>query len=190
MTDSKLRIPRVALAVLVLGAACGDDEKGNSDGSRDAGSGGHDDHDGGHDEHDAGDDHQAHDAAGDDDAGADHEPGDGGHEEHDGGSVADGGVDDVLDISEARIQQVADDFCAQGFRCDVEEVAGNFEDQAACVADSVSYWESYIETLGEDCIDAQLDLYACAALLSCSEDIEHECHALIQTTGELCASEG
>ena len=47
-----------------------------------------------------------------------------------------------------------------------------------------------VETLGEDCIDSQLDLYACAALLTCDEDIEHACHAQLETTAELCGSEG
>jgi hypothetical protein len=171
MLDSKLRIPRVALAVLVLGGACGDDETDDDErgdaGSRDAG--------GGHDGHDAGDEHDA--GSGDEhDAG----PGDA------GGADAGGGND--VDISDKRIQKVASDFCAQGFACDVEEVVGNFDDEAACVADSVTYWQDYVETLGEDCIDSQLDLYACAALLSCTEDIEDECSELIETTGELCGT--
>jgi hypothetical protein len=180
MADSKLRIPRLALAVLVLGGACGDDESDEKSdaGSRDAG--GHDGHDAG-DEHelDAGDGHE-HDAGGggDDDAGG-----------ADAGGADAGGGDDV-DVSDARIQRVASDFCEQGFRCDVEEVVGNFDDEAACVADSVTYWHDYVETLGEDCIDAQLDLYACAALLSCGEGVEDGCSEQIETTGELCAEPG
>lgn len=182
MAESKFRIPRVALAVLVLGGACGDDETdGDGDessdgGGRDAGHG-HDGHDagehdaGGGQEHDAGDEH-GHDAGAGDAGGAD----------------AGGGND--VDVSDARIQRVAADFCEQGFACDVEEVVGNFDDEAACVADSVTYWKDYIETLGEDCIDAQLDLYACAALLSCGEDVEDGCSELIETTGELCAEPG
>jgi hypothetical protein len=159
MLDSKLRIPRVALAVLVLGGACGDDESDDDEGG-DAGSG---DAGGGHDGHDAGD-------------------------EHDAGGGGDAGGGNDVDTSDSRIQRVASDFCEQGFACDVEEVVGNFDDVAACVADSVTYWQDYVETQGEDCIDSQLDLYACAALLSCGEDIEDECSELIETTGELCGT--
>jgi hypothetical protein len=157
MLDSKLRIPRVALAVLVLGGACGDDET-DDDEDGDAGSG---DAGGGHDGHDAGD-------------------------ERDAGGDAGGGND--VDVSDSRIQRVASDFCEQGFACDVEEVVGNFDDVAACVADSVTYWQDYVEARGEDCIDSQLDLYACAALLSCGEDVEDRCSELIETTGELCGT--
>jgi hypothetical protein len=164
MADGKLKIPRMALAVLVLGGACGDDE--NNDSGDDAG--GHDEHDGGgHDEHDAG--------GGGGDAGA--------------GGGDGGGGGDTIDVSDARIQKVARDFCAQGFQCDVEEVVGNFDDEAECRADSVSYWEDYLPTLGEACIDAQLDLYACAALLSCDEAVDDECSDQVDKTAELC-SEG
>jgi hypothetical protein len=181
MADSKLRIPRVALAVLVLGGACGDDESDEKSdgGSRDAGGG-----------HDAGDEQER--DAGD---GQEHDAGDGpeqdaggGSDDDAGGADADGG--NVVDISDTRIQKVASDFCEQGFACEVEEVVGNFDDIAACVADSVTYWQDYIETLGEDCIDAQLDLYACAALLSCGEDVEDSCSEQIETTGDLCADGG
>jgi hypothetical protein len=171
MADSKLRIPRVALAVLVLGAACGDDENNEKS---DAGSG---DAGGAHDEHDAAEEH---DAADEHDAGEEHE--------HDAGGGDDAGGGNDVDISDTRIQRVASDFCAQGFACEVEEVVGNFGDTAECVADSVPYWQDYVDTLGEDCIDSQLDLYACAALLSCDEDIEDGCSELIETTGELCGT--
>jgi hypothetical protein len=184
MTESKLRIPRVALAVLVLGAGCGDDEKSSDEGENGDDGGHHAGHDAGDDgEHDAGDGHQEH------DAGAGDELDGGGHTEHDAANGQDGG-DDAVNVSAARIQRVADDFCGQGFRCEEEEVVDNFDDPAACVADSVMYWESYIETLGEECIDSQLDLYACAALLTCDEDIEHACHAQLEKTAELCASDG
>lgn len=163
MADDKLRIPRVAFAVLVLGAACSDDGNGSddTDGGRDAG---------GHDP-DAGDERDA----GEHDAGA----GDAGGDDAGGGNG--------VDVSSARIEQIARDFCAQGFRCDVEEVVDTFDDEPECRTDSVSYWEDYISVLGEECIDAQLDLYACAALLSCDESVEDDCAELVTATENACS---
>jgi hypothetical protein len=169
MADSKLRIPRLALAALVLGAACGDDK--STDNANEHGDGGN------HTEHDGGDGHE-------DDAGGGDEPDAGGGEDAGGD---DGGGSETVDVSTARIQEVADDFCRQGFACQVEKVLEEFDDEAVCEADSVTYWQDFIAVRGEDCIDAQLDLYACAALLSCDETVEDACGELREKTEELCS---
>jgi hypothetical protein len=158
------------MAVLILGAACGDEEKAE-DQETDAGS----DAGGGHAHDDGGEDHVDHDAAGHD------EPDAGGNG---GGSDAGAGAD--IDVGDTRIQEVATDFCKTAFACREERQLQYDDDEAECRADMASYWRDYVDTYGADCIDAQLDLYACYALSLCDEDVDSACTTEVATAAGLC----
>jgi hypothetical protein len=164
MMNGKLHIPRMAVAILVLGGACGEDESGSGD---DAGANPRSDRsDGGTS------------AAEDVDSSSD----DGNTSDAGGVQGDDGGVD----VSKARLARVAQDFCKTAFACDAEMAMGHLQDETHCVDFISEIIESDMGEDGDECGDALLDTYDCYATASCEEESYTVCAEHIELVVEYC----
>lgn len=156
MNSKKLRIPRVAMAVLVLGGTACDDEDNKKKPAEDEEQ---------HGSNTTNDDASV--------QGTNTNPTDKEEESaRDSGTPTRPGA---IDVSQARIAKVAADFCMSAFTCDQEYASEEYGDQETCVADQMSYFEEYTTTYGDACGDAQLDFYACLAAVDCDTDLDEEC---------------
>lgn len=80
-----------------------------------------------------------------------------------------------IDVSDARVAKIAADFCMTAFTCDQAGASEEFVDQKTCVSDQVGYFQEYITTYGDACGDAQLDFYDCLARVDCDTDPDTAC---------------
>lgn len=178
MTNGKLYIPRLAMAVLVLGGACGDDSSkdNSSDDAAKARDGG------AASERDAGDPQPESDAEAEDAGGA---PPDAAPEQDAGVVGVDAAGPASTDVGDERLSEVARAFCAQAFACGADDAMQIFEDAEACSAEVELFWREDIDLGGDACGDAQLDLHACYAEASC-EDQFTACAAEEELVSELC----
>ncbi len=159
MNTNKLRIPRVVMAVLVLGGAACDDETKKKSAEVE-------EQEGNKNPNEMKDDAGSGSMNGKVDAGADNEEEDAQNSGPQTGNI---------DVSQERITKVAADFCMSVFTCDQEYASEDWVDQDTCVADQVSYFEEYTSTYGDKCGDAQLDFYACMAEVDCDADPDTAC---------------
>lgn len=150
---SKLHIPRFGVVMLALGGACGDDapDQAEIDPSKRGGEA---------DAEAEADAEEAPDA--DTDAGADDaQTGD--------SAPPDTSPSGSVDVGDDRILAVTRAFCKNSFACDAEASRAQLEDEEHCVTTIEAYTREDLERDGEECADAQLDLWECYANASCEE---------------------
>jgi hypothetical protein len=172
LTVHPLRLPRLAIAALLLGAvACGGDDDTQDTDNGDA---------------------TAEMAEVTSDAGktaAPSSPGaDAGANSADGGtanadaaaaSAADAATDAApIDVSEARVAKVLQDFCTAEFTCDPEDAVDAYTDLDTCVFEQRTYIDDDLVTSGAACASAELDFNTCYAAAGCDTDPELVCEVV------------
>jgi hypothetical protein len=90
------------------------------------------------------------------------------------------------DVSDARIERVVTQICAQEIRCREDDAPDDdaLATEEECIADAVDFFAAEV-SMDPQCADARLDFEACRAELECEED-ESRCEALYDVGERRC----